>query len=128
MKLIGLDQELVKQQAQIHFKKYIEVMELDLFIKNIEKATCMMDGYEQKLYISTHYAYHDVDVNGNITRYKVPITCILIKEHAYEVVYNSVGKLYVAYMEEDEMKFMLYESFLDHVANMIHVVDEIKTI
>lgn len=126
MKIIDLDQNIVKQEAQKQFQKYIEIQELDLYFKNIEKATCRLEGYEANLYVSTHYAYRDVDVNGNITRYKVALTCVLVKEHAYEVIYNSVGKLYVAYLENDEMKFMLYETFLDYILDKVTLVDEIK--
>ena len=128
MEILKLDQELVKQAAQLQFNKYIQIVEMDLYLKDIEKATCILKGYDQKLFVSTHYAYEDVDVNGNITRYKVALCAVLVKEHAYEVVYDSKGKLFVAYKENDEIKFMLYEQFLDFVMTLVEIVDDVKQV
>lgn len=125
MQITNLDKEEVLQVAQVTFKdKYIEMNESDLFIPDIEKGCVTIDGIEHKVYISTHYAYEDRLVHGNKTRYKIPLTTILLKKDKYEVIYDSYGKYYVAYKNEEGIQFVPYEDFYDLLKPFLHIEEK----
>ena len=48
---------------------------------------------------------------------------ITLKKDAYDVVYDSFGKYFVAY-KEDTIKFVPYEDFYDMLKDHIHVEKE----
>ncbi|MEG0527400.1 MAG: hypothetical protein RR531_07795 [Longicatena sp.] len=120
MKILNLIESEVLKQAQVTFAdKFVELTQTDFFLDDIEKGEIHIDGIDYPLYINTHYVYEDHLVNNNKTRYKVHITCVLVKESPYEVIYDSRGKYYVAY-EEDGIQFVLYEDFQKAIQPFIH--------
>lgn len=125
MQITGLDeQEVAKAAANTFANTYVEVGSADLFLPDIEKGELCIDGIEHPIYASTHYAYEDRLVNGNKTRYKVALTTILLKKDAYEVIYSSRGKYYVAYKTEEGIQFVLYEDFYALLKPLIHQKEE----
>ena len=95
-------------------------------LRDIEKGTLHIDGISFPVYASTHYAYEDRLVNGNKTRYKIGLTAILIKKDPYEVIYDSYGKYFIAYKEDQTVHFVPYEDFWDILKPHIQVEEEKK--
>lgn len=125
LQITGLDEQEVAQAAAIKFLgKYIEPGESDLYLPDIEKGRLMIDGIDHPVFASTHYAYEDKLVNGNKTRYKIPLATVLVKKDKYEVVYDSYGKYYVAYRNEEGIQFILYEDFYELLRPLIHLDEE----
>lgn len=123
MRLFELDVEALKQQASEKFaNKYIEIVNSDWYIDDLYEGQISLAGLNETLYVSTNYVYHDVDVNGNKTRYKMPLTCILVKNHAYEVIYNYDDAYYVAYEDEGKISFILYRDFIDFIKAYYHQI------
>lgn len=124
MQIINLDKEEVAKAAAIEFSgKYIEMESCDLFLKDEESGKASIDFIDHEVYIGTNYVYEDRLVNGNKTRYKVPITIIYLKKDPYETIYDSKGKCYVAY-KEDTIHFILYEDFYTFIKPQIHMLEE----
>ena len=80
----------------------------------------IIDDVDYPLYVSTNYVYEDHVINGNDTRFKSKLSVITLKKDAYDVVYDSFGKYFVAY-KEDTIKFVPYEDFYDMLKDHIHV-------
>lgn len=125
MQLINLDKDKVLEKAQVRFPdKYIELDSADLYLEDMESGHINIEGIEHELFVSTHYVYENHIVNGNKTRYKVPLTIVLLKKDAYDVIYDSRGKCYVAY-EDNDINFILYEDFQDFIFPMVHEIKEL---
>lgn len=125
MQILNLDKEEVRQAAQAaYLHNYIAMEECDLYLEGIVKGRIKIDGVDHPMYVSTNYVYEDRVVNGNKTRFKVTLTCFYVKKDKYEVVYDSYGTYFVAYKENDNMKFIPYEDLYDLVKGHIHVLDE----
>ena len=125
MKFLDLNKEEVEKAAKDKFHDYyIEMGESVLYLPDIAYGKVMIEGREGPIYASTNYAYEDRLVNGNKTRYKIPLTTILLKKDPYEVIYDSYGKYYVAYIEDDEIKFIRYEDFYDLLKPKIKKIEE----
>lgn len=123
MKITNLDKEKVEKEAKEAFQgKYVEMDTTDLFLADMESGTLRLDGMDHAIYVSTHYAYEDHLVNNNKTRYKIPLTLVLLKNDPYDVIYDSKGCCYVAYEEENHIHFVLYEEFQDFLKPYLHVV------
>ena len=123
MQIVNLDKENVLNAAKETFpNEYTELDHCDLFLSFIDHGEITMDGIDHPLYVSTHYVYEDHLVNQNKTRYKIPLTIVYRKKNPYEVLYDSYGKCYVAYMEEDQILFVLYEDFQDFIKLKVHEI------
>ena len=95
-----------------------------MYLPDIEKGKLRIEGIDKPVFASTHYAYEDKLVNGNKTRYKIPLATVLIKRDKYEVIYDSYGKYYVAFKDEAGIQFVLYEDFYELLKPMIHLEEE----
>ncbi len=125
MYFMNLDKEKVKSAAKEFFQNYyIEIGETDLYLPDIAYGKIMVEGREEPIYASTNYAYEDRVINGNKTRYKIPLTTILLKKDKYEVIYDSYGKYYVAYVEDETIKFVRYEDFYDTLKPELKIIEE----
>lgn len=119
------EEEIVAEATKLYPNKIIEVELTDLFLRDIEQARLQVDFLDYPIYASTHYAYEDHLVNGNQTRYKIHVSIIFIKKDPYEVIYDSMGKCFVAY-KEDTIKFCPYEDFYDLIKDQIHILPEVE--
>lgn len=121
MQIIDLDKQEILEAAQRAFlNNYIEVDTTDFFLPAIEKGEIQLDGIEHTYHVNTHYVYEDRLVKGNQTRYKVSISIITVKQNAYEVIYDSYGKCFVA-IKEEELHFVPYEDFYEYIKDFIHI-------
>ncbi|MDE6476440.1 MAG: hypothetical protein K2L08_06275 [Erysipelotrichaceae bacterium] len=125
MKIQDLDKEEVLQAARKQFPDYeIEIDTTDLFTYDLEEGKYQAPFYEKDIYISTRYAYEDIMVNGNATRYKIQITTIMLLKHTYEIIYQTKGRYYVAYEKEGEIFFHPYEEFFMLIKDQMKKIDE----
>ena len=125
LQITGLEEQAVAQAAAVKFPdKYIEMGESDLYLPDIEKGSLTIAGIDHPVYASTHYAYEDKMVNGNKTRYKIPLSIIYTKQDAYEIIYDSRDICYVAYEQENAIQFVLYEDFYDFIKDQITICEK----
>ncbi|RGB55103.1 hypothetical protein DXA09_03405 [Absiella sp. AM54-8XD] len=124
MQFLNLNEEEVLAAAkQAYPQNYIEYDHTDFYVRDIAKGTIHIDDVDYPLYVSTNYVYEDHVINGNDTRFKSKLSVITLKKDAYDVVYDSFGKYFVAY-KEDTIKFVPYEDFYDMLKDHIHVEKE----
>ena len=95
-----------------------------LYLPDIEKGEMQIMSVTYPVYVSTHYAYEDKMVNGNKTRYKIPLSIIYTKQDAYEIIYDSRDICYVAYEQENAIQFVLYEDFYDFIKDQITICEK----
>ena len=117
------EEELLAAAKQAYPQNYIEYDHTDFYVRDIAKGTIHIDDVDYPLYVSTNYVYEDHVINGNDTRFKSKLSVITLKKDAYDVVYDSFGKYFVAY-KEDTIKFVPYEDFYDMLKDHIHVEKE----
>lgn len=124
MQFLNLNEEEVLEAAkQAYPQNYIEYDHTDFYVRDIAKGTIHVDDVDFPLYVSTNYVYEDHVINGNDTRFKSKLSVITLKKDAYDVVYDSFGKYFVAY-KEDTVKFIPYEDFYDMIKDRIHIEEE----
>lgn len=124
MQFLNLNEEEVLAAAkQAYPQNYIEYDHTDFYVRDIAKGTIHIDDVDYPLFVSTNYVYEDHVINGNDTRFKSKLSVITLKKDAYDVVYDSFGKYFVAY-KEDTIKFVPYEDFYDMLKDHIHVEKE----
>lgn len=122
MVITNLDEEKVLEAAKKQFApSFVAIDHMDFYLPDIESGKIMVAGVDHPMYVSTHYAYEDHVVKGNDTRYKVPLTTILVKEDAYSIIYDSRDCCYVAYEEDGEIQFVLYIDFYKKIKPQIQV-------
>ena len=124
MKILYLDKENVIEAAQQTFKgSFIEIGECDLFLEGIETGSIQMDGIDSILHVNTNYVYEDRMINGNKTRYKIQLTTVTIKKDAYEIIYDSYGKYFIAYEDDQQaITFITYEDVNELLTPLIHQI------
>lgn len=123
MKIQHLDKDQVLQAARKQFPDYeISVDLTDFFTYDLEEGHYKASFLNQDMFVSTGYAYEDVVVNGNDTRYKIQLTTIMLLKNAYEILYQTKGRYYVAYEEDGIISFQLYEDFFPFVRDQIERV------
>ena len=120
LQITGLEEQDVVQAAAVKFPG----KNIEFSLPDIEKGSLTIEGIDHPVFASTHYAYEDKLVNGNKTRYKIPLTTVLVKKDKYEVIYDSYGKYYVAYKEEEKIHFVPYEDFYELLKPLIHMNEE----
>lgn len=121
MEILNLNKATVLEAAQKEYQgSYVELGECDLFLENIETGEIRLDGYNRELFVNTNYVYEDRIVNGNKTRYKVQLTTVLVKKDAYEIIYDSYGKYFVAYKDGDSIAFIAYEDVCEFLSPFLH--------
>lgn len=125
MQITNLDKEQVLACAQAAFPNlYIELDTADFYIPSIEQGKIQVEGEKYPFYVSTHYAYEDRLVNKNQTRFKVTMTVFFVKQDPYEVLYDTTDKYYVAFLEDDTLSFLAYETFHAHIIRFIKKLEE----
>lgn len=123
MKIKDINEEEIKIAAQKTFStSYIKVDTTDLFLQNVEDGAYTADFLDNEFYVSTQYAYEDILVNGNKTRYKIHIYTIELLQDAYCVNYTWDQKYYAVYEMDNEIQFMEYSKFLSFVRERIKLV------
>ena len=121
---LNLDKEKILTAAKQQFPHaYIE-QDVDFYLPDIEKGEMQIMSVTYPVYVSTHYAYEDKMVNGNKTRYKIPLSIIYTKQDAYEIIYDSRDICYVAYEQENAIQFVLYEDFYDFIKDQITICEK----
>ena len=109
MQFLNLNEEEVLAAAkQAYPQNYIEYDHTDFYVRDIAKGTIHIDDVDYPLYVSTNYVYEDHVINGNDTRFKSKLSVITLKKDAYDVVYDSFGKYFVAYKD-------FYDMLKDHI-------------
>lgn len=120
MNLKNLDEEQIKAAAAAAFPDYvIRVDTTDVFLQNVEDGTYISDFLESEFYVSTQYAYEDILVNGNKTRYKIHMNTIELLDDAYSVNYNWNDRYYAVYEIENKIHFMKYTEFLSFIKSSL---------
>lgn len=110
------DEEKLMDCAKEKFPNaFIEMVSVDLFLKGVEAGKYQAPWLDHEFFVSTEYAYEDVEVNGNQTRCKITMQGILIKKDRYTVIYDAKDVFYVAYEEQGEIHFQKYVEFLKEV-------------
>lgn len=125
MKLGEFEKQEVLECAMQHFPDhYIEYIQTDLYLRGLESGFYESELYEDKMYVSTEYAYHCVPVQGNMTNVKVVITCVLVKKDKYEIIYDSLNHYYAVMKENEGFIFIRYDDFLKQVTLKMKKIEE----
>lgn len=123
MQITNLKKEEILEYAQKQFPDmHIWLDQTDFYLPSIESGEVCVEGIDHSVYVSTHYAYEDHLVNGNQTRYKIPISIFYVKKDEYDVVYDGRECCYVAYKEDGCMQHVLYKEFLDMIPTFVNIV------
>lgn len=122
------EQELLEAAQKAFPDSYIKIEDSDIFLKNTTAGRYKAPWLDREFYISTEYVYEDILVNGNKTRYKVSMSCILLKKDRYDVVYDSSDVYYTAYEEADEIKFMKYVDIIKELPKQIELLEELTPV
>lgn len=123
------DEAVLSVAAQTAFPDfYIQVDESDIYLRNTTAGRYKADWLDREFYISTEYVYEDILVNGNKTRYKVAMSCVLLKKDRYDVIYDAKDAYYVAYEEDGEIKFMKYIDILEILPKQIELLEELTPV
>lgn len=129
MKLMKFEDDELRRAAQLVFQdKYIAIECSDIFLKGASAGKYKAEWLNREFYVSTEYAYEDILVNGNPTRYKISISCILVKDNAYQVVFDSQDMYYVAYQENNEIKFMKYKDLIPTLSSQLELLEELQPV
>lgn len=111
MEIAHLNEQKVLEKAKEQFKdKYIHIMEDAFYSDAIEDGMYYTPLFHEPIVISTGYFYEFLNVRGNKTLSKLPLTLISVQNSPYDTVYNC-DNYYYAYMENDEIKFARVEAF-----------------
>ena len=111
MKIAYLDQEKVLKEAQKIFKgKYIQVLEDSFYTDSIEDGMYNTPIFHNPIVISTGYFYEFLNVKGNNTLSKLPLTLISVQNSKWDVIYQS-DDYYYAYVDNNEVNFSKVEEF-----------------
>lgn len=123
------DETKCREAAQLAFpNQYIEIMESDIYLKDTIAGRYAAPWLDHEFYVSTDYAYEDKMVNGNQTRYKVGMQCILVKPSRYEVVYDTKDSYFAVYEEDGNIKFMKYIDILPKLVQELELLEEIRPV
>lgn len=123
MQITNLKTEEILEYAQKQFPNmYISLDETDFYLPSIESGEICVEGIDHPVYVSTHYAYEDHLVNGNQTRYKIPISIFYVKKDAYDVIYDNRGCCFVPYIEDGCMQHVSYQEFLYMIPTFVNIV------
>lgn len=129
MQIKAFDSQQLIAAAQAQFPDYeIELQESDVFLKGKQAGRYRADWLDHEFYISTEYAYEDRLVNGNPTRYKIAMPCILLKKNRYEIVYDISDRYYVAYEEHGEIQFLPYQTMLETLLTQTELLEELTPV
>lgn len=116
MQIKDLSDELVLEAANKQFPgKAVQIEPSDIYLKGKQTGRYTVDWLDHDIYISTEYAYEDRIINGNRTRYKVQVPCVLIKNHPHDIIYDSTDIYFAAYVEDNEIYFMRYVDLIEEL-------------
>lgn len=129
MEFVKLEETEIKEAAQKAFPGfYIEVEHSDIYLRDTRAGRYRAPWLDREFYVSTDYAYEDILVNGNKTRYKVQMPCILLKKDKYDIIYDSKDKYFSVYKENDEIKFMKYIDIIELLPDDIELLEELTPV
>lgn len=129
MLLKTFDEDILREAAQKAFaNSYIQIEYSDIYLRNTTAGRYLAPWLDREFYISTEYVYEDKLVNGNKTRYKVAMACVLIKKDRYDIIYDSKDVYYAAYEEAGEIKFMKYVDILAVLGEQITLLEELTPV
>lgn len=124
IKLQPLDEAKILAAAKEKFPNADNHLDqCDLFMKDVSDGTYTCNFLDHPIYISTQYAYEDILVNENQTRYKLHVSTLELKKAPYSVNYSWNDCYYAIYEEDDQIQFMKYPLFLDFIKNQIQVME-----
>lgn len=120
MQITELSRAEVLAAAQVQFPdQYVEMDTIDFYLPHIEKGEVRMEGVRHPLYASTHYVYEDRMVNGNKTRYKVPLMLVCVKRSADEIVYDGKKHYHIAVKDNAKIRLYPYMEFLALIEKLV---------
>lgn len=116
MQIKALNDEQILCAAQNCFPDKAVLLESsDIYLKGKQTGRYTADWYDHDVFISTEYAYEDRIINGNKTRYKIQVPCVLIKKYPHDIIYDSRDIYFAAYVENDEIQFMKYVDLIEEL-------------
>ena len=98
---------------------YVEIVSVDIFLKVIQPGQYQAPWLEHTFFVSTQYAYEDVEVNGNHTRCKIAMQCILVKPDRYTILYDTKDVFYAVVEEQEEIQFKKYREFIEDLPKTV---------
>lgn len=119
------DEAIIKAAKQAFPNHYIQVEHSDIFLKGKIAGRYKAPWIEQEFYVSTEYAYEDLLVNGNKTRYKIHMPCVLVKENRYDIIYDSKDCYYVAYEDAGHIQFKRYIDVIQELPEQMELLEEL---
>lgn len=123
------NEEQLKKTAQLTFPRYyIHLDQSDIYLKGKQAGRYKAAWLDHEFYVSTEYAYEDILVNNNKTRYKVHMPCILLKTNPYEVIYDSQDRYYGVYEEDGEIKFEKYVELIKKLPEQVELLEELTPV
>lgn len=129
MEIKTLSEEQLLAAAQKQFiNKAILSDSSDIYLKGKQTGRYRVDWLDHDIYISTEYAYEDRMINGNKTRYKVQVPCVLIKDHPHDIIYDSRDIYYAAYIENNEIRFMRYVDLIEELGKHTELAEALEPV
>lgn len=129
MKFVKLSDEQIYQAAKQTFPdSYIKIEYTDIYLRDTKSGRYRADWIDQEFYVSTDYAYEDILVKENKTRYKIAIPCILVKKDQYQVVYSSRDVFYAVFMINDQIQFKKYVDVIEEIRDCVELIEEIQSV
>ncbi|MEG0264974.1 MAG: hypothetical protein RSC93_06620 [Erysipelotrichaceae bacterium] len=125
MKINGIKEEDIIKQAKIVFKDcFIKVDEDHIFLKDVEKGCYESDWLDHKFYVNTSYAYEDVLVNKNQTRYLINCQSVWVKENEFDLIYNPDNNYYYVIEDEKGIQFMKPNDYFIRMKQSIKKIED----
>ncbi|MEG0980469.1 MAG: hypothetical protein RSE52_01745 [Erysipelotrichaceae bacterium] len=125
MKINGIDEEAILIQAQKIFKdSFIKIEEDHVFLKDVEKGCYQSDWLDHKFYVNTNYAYEDVLVKDNQTRYLVNAQTIWVKDNPFDIIYDIENHYYFVIEDETGIQFLEPNDYYERVKKSLKQIKE----
>lgn len=98
---------------------YVEIVSVDIFLKGIKPGQYQAPWLDHTFFVSTEYAYEDVEVNGNHTRCKIAMQCILVKPDQYTILYDTKDVFYAVIEEQGSITFKKYKELIEELPKSV---------
>lgn len=126
MKINQINEDEILKQAQIKFAdKYIKLEQDHVFLKDYEVGTYTSEWLDHEFFVSTNYAYENILVNGNKTRYLVNAQTIWVSDRKDQVIFNPENHYYYVVEEGNEILFYILDEFQSILKkSIVKIADE----
>ncbi len=129
MQIKALSDEQLMQAAKKRFPDMAVVIDTaDIYLKGKQTGRYSASWLDHDVFVSTEYAYEDRMINGNKTRYKVNIPCVLIKKHPHDIIYDSRDIYFGAYVENDEIHFKRYVDLIEELGKHMELKEALTPV